>query len=84
VCYRFGVPVNILQLIHELPRDPENLREELSIRTGAHAVHPLLFGNPVSSRERAEIESWWIANASRFAPGKLHRWGRTFEPSAVD
>lgn len=84
VCYRFGMPVNILQLIDELPRDPENLREELSIRTGAYAVHPLLSGNPVSPRERAEIKSWWMANASRFSPGKLHRWGRTFEPSAVD
>ena len=35
-------------------------------------------------QEHAAMRSWWKVNSSKFPAGKLHRWGRTFEPNAVD
>jgi hypothetical protein len=84
VCYRSGEPVQIGRLVDELPGDPLLLRAELHVRTGARPVQPLLTGHPVSAGEHAAVRAWWSANSARFPPGKLHRWGRTFEPSAVD
>jgi len=84
VCYRAGVPIDIGALVAQLADDPLHLRDELGIHTGAPCFHSDLGGNPVSNTERRAVESWWRCDAVKFWPGKLHRWGRTFEPSAVD
>lgn len=84
VCYRSGAPIDVARLVDELARDPLTLRAELKIRTGARPLQVMLAGNPVSAGEHAAMRTWWQAHESEFPPGKLHRWGRTFEPSAVD
>lgn len=84
VCYRLGEPVQVGRLVDELPNEPLLLRAELHVRTGAPPVQPMLMGNPVSAGEHAAVRAWWSHSAARFPPGKLHRWGRTFEPGAVD
>jgi len=84
VCYRSGAPVEIARLVEELAQDPLTLRADLNVRTGARPVQRLLTGNPVSIGEQAAMRSWWKVNSSKFPAGKLHRWGRTFEPNAVD
>jgi hypothetical protein len=84
VCYRFGAPVDIERLIEDLAHDPLTLRAELKVRTGTVPLQPLLAGYPVTNGELAAVRAWWKANSSKFPAGTLHRWGRTFEPTAVD
>ena len=84
VCYRSGKPIDLKSLVAKVADDPLHLRDELRIHTGAACFHERLRGNPVSKPERAEVTAWWKAHSSDFPPGKLFRWGRTFEPSAVD
>jgi HEAT repeat protein len=84
VCYRHGKPIDLDAMIDKLPDDPLHLRDELRVRTGAGCFLEDLAGNPVSKPELSAIKAWWKANASKFPPGKLHRWGRTYVPGAVD
>jgi len=83
VCYRLGRPAEIGELIPLLPGDPMRLRRELRVRTGTRAILELREGDAVSPGEQAAVEAWWQVNTPRFPPGKLHRWGRSYEPSAV-
>lgn len=83
VAYHAGQPVDLAALIRLLPEDPAELRLEVKARTGAPAVLEQLRGEPVPASERAALEAWWSAHAAGFPVGKLHRWGRTFEPDVV-
>lgn len=83
VVYHGGAPVDLARLVRQLPEDPYDLRLDLKVRTGATPVLELLMGEPVPMSERVAVEAWWEGNVARFPAGKLHRWGRTFEPNAV-
>lgn len=83
VCYRRGALASPGVLI-----DPARgahsawLRVELGYLGGLTFLHPEL--SSPTPREAQAIAAWWAANAARFTPGKLHRWGRVVEPGAVD
>jgi hypothetical protein len=34
--------------------------------------------------ETHAIDAWWAAHEPDFVPGKLHRWGRSYDPAACD
>lgn len=82
ICIRHGQAASPALHIERLDgQDGRFAREELQHDTGITFVH--IYSIP-SPEEREQIDRWWAANSSRFTPGKLHRWGRTFEPEAVD
>jgi HEAT repeat protein len=83
VCYRLGQPATPGALVPAaIGGDSAEARIELGHAGALAFLHPEL--GDTTPRERAQIDAWWSANASRFPPGKLHRWGRTYEPGAVD
>ncbi|MEZ4364220.1 MAG: hypothetical protein R3B48_28860 [Kofleriaceae bacterium] len=83
VVYHGGEPIDLAKLVRQLPDDPYDLRLDLKVRTGAPPILESLMGEPVPRSERAGVEGWWKANSERFPLGKLHLWGRTFEPEVV-
>ncbi len=84
VCYRSGKPIDLGNLSAKLAEDPLHVRDQLRIHTGAACFREDLGGDPVTKLEKSEVSAWWKEHAGEFPPGKLHRWGRTFEPGAVD
>jgi hypothetical protein len=82
-CYRLGQPAHPGLLLPLLEHDPWRIRAELRVKTGAPIADGL--GRwPVTPGERAAIDAWWQLDAARFPPGRLHRWGNSFAPGAVD
>lgn len=83
VCYRLGEPATPGALVPAaIGGDSAAARVELAHAGALAFPHPEL--GDTTPRERAAIEAWWQASASRFPPGKLHRWGRSYEPAALD
>ena len=82
-CFRSGRPTDIGELVRRLTQEGEDLRFELRIRTGAACFHDGLSGYPPSPREITAIDDWWQSHAGDFPLGKLHRWGRSFDPTVV-
>ncbi len=82
ICYRRGVPATPRTLVVAV-RDPDGVivRRELRQMTGLPFITPSL--DPPARAELAAIDAWWAAH-STITPGKLHRWGRTYEPDACD
>jgi hypothetical protein len=82
-CYRLGRPATPGVLVALAGgRDNAVARMELAQMTGCQFLATELAEAPPSVI--AKLDAWWRANSSRFPPGKLHRWGRTYEPDAVD
>jgi hypothetical protein len=83
VCYRDGRPADPGALVARVAADPSRLRTELRVHTAAPIADDV-GGSLVTPGEQRMLDAWWQANAARFPAGQLHRWGRTFEPGAVD
>jgi HEAT repeat protein len=85
VCYRAGQPTTPGLLLVRMMDDNVGLaRRELRAMTGLPGIQEMLGGVPVTPAERAAMTSWWVARQQELPAGKLHRWGRTYEPNAVD
>jgi len=57
-------------------------RAELRQMLGLPFLESTLSLAPAS--EIAMLDAWWHDHAGEFPFGKLHRWGRTYEPDACD
>jgi len=40
--------------------------------------------SPAPTAEITALDTWWHEHAGEYPFGKLHRWGRTYEPDACD
>lgn len=83
LCYRLGEPASPAPLIARARgAHGQDARLELRQMTGLAFIAVGLAHAPALEIRR--IDAWWSAHHHRFAPGKLHRWGRTYEPTALD
>ena len=83
VCYRFGVPASPVRLVVDAHRpDSAIARIELQQMLGLPFLESTL--SPPPAAELAALDAWWHEHAGDFPFGKLHRWGRTYEPDACD
>jgi len=83
VCYRFGIPAQPSRLVRQA-RQPGSkvVRQELQQILGLPFLEASLWQPPTA--EIAALDAWWHEHAGDFPFGKLHRWGRTYEPDACD
>jgi hypothetical protein len=85
ICYRAGQPTTPGRLVTEMIDGSVGLaRHELRAMSGLPCIQEMLGEVPITSVERAAVSSWWASRHQELPAGKLHRWGRTYEPNAVD
>jgi hypothetical protein len=83
LCYYAGKPATPGSLVRSARgRHAKKTREQLRQMTGLAFITPLLV--PPAIPETEAIDAWWSTHTHAFVPGKLHRWGRSYAPSACD
>jgi hypothetical protein len=83
ICYRAGKPAAPEILVRGARgRHSKESRADLRQMAGLAFITPSL--DPPAIPETQAIDAWWAAHAVDFVPGKLHRWGRSYDPTACD
>jgi hypothetical protein len=84
-CYRAGQPTTPGLLVLEMiGGNVGTARHEFRAMSGLPSVQEMLGEVPMTPVERAAVSSWWVKRRHELPAGKLHRWGRSYEPNAVD
>jgi HEAT repeat protein len=83
ICYRAGEPATPAPLVRAARgRNSRVSRRDLRQMAGLAFITPML--DPPAMAETHAIDAWWAAHEPDFVPGKLHRWGRSYDPAACD
>jgi hypothetical protein len=83
ICYCAGKPATPGSLVRiARGRHAKKTRAHLRQMAGLAFITPLLV--PPAVPETEAIDAWWSTHTTAFPPGKLHRWGRSYDPSACD
>lgn len=84
VCHLRGLAATPGPHVEATRAGGDDARDRLRELTGLPWLQTGLPPRFLTPRESSLLDEFWPARAADFPPGKLHRWGRSHDPSVVD